>query len=65
MWTKPDDWVYDENDPWAGLRGGRDGDFIALYVDGSVHLIPPSTAKEIVNALFTVRSDKAIVPAGL
>ena len=65
IWTKPDDLAYDENDPWAGLRGGRDGGFVALFADGSVHAIPPSTPKDVLNALFLTRGDKKIVPDGL
>ncbi|MEM9410824.1 MAG: DUF1559 domain-containing protein, partial [Planctomycetota bacterium] len=44
-WTKPQDWVFDPNDPSAGLigeglRAPRQANFHAAFADGTVKLIP-------------------------
>jgi Protein of unknown function (DUF1559) len=62
VWTKPDDLLYDEKDPLAGLVGARDGGFVALYPDNSVRQIPPDTPTDVVSALFTIDGSKRIPP---
>jgi hypothetical protein len=53
IWTKPDDFEPDENNPLAGLIGLRDGGFLAAFCDGSVHKIPQSVDNATLKALFT------------
>jgi prepilin-type processing-associated H-X9-DG protein len=53
IWTKPEDFVPDPDDPLKRLRGLRPGGFNAGFVDGSVRFIPEAIAPETLNALFT------------
>jgi hypothetical protein len=53
IWTKPDDWEYDEQDPIDGLLGLREGGFMALLTDGSVRFISALVDPRMLNALFT------------
>jgi hypothetical protein len=53
VWTKPDDFQYDEQDPLKGLVGIWPGGFIAGFTDGSVRFLPSSIDAKTVNALFT------------
>ncbi|MCH8840133.1 MAG: DUF1559 domain-containing protein [Planctomycetes bacterium] len=38
IWTKPDDWEVDLDDPWAGLRRNDRNWFTASFCDGSAHI---------------------------
>ena len=53
IWTKPDDFEYDEKDPKKGLVGMWPGGFIAGLTDGSVRFLPVSLDAKTLNALFT------------
>ena len=63
VWTKPDDWTPDDKNPLAGLIGLRPASFLALFADGSVHLISEKTDANILKALFT-RNGGEVIPPG-
>jgi len=54
IWTKPDDYEYDPDNPakdLAGLRAG--GLFLAVFADGHVQIIPSQISAKTLNAIFT------------
>ncbi len=53
VWTKPDDFEYDESDPLKGLSGLWPGGFIGGMTDGSVRFFPSSIKPETLKAIFT------------
>ena len=53
IWTRPDDFEYDQADPKKGLLGMRAGGFIIGLADGSVRFLPSSIRSETLGALFT------------
>jgi hypothetical protein len=65
VWTKPDDFEYNDADPLlAGLIGLRPKGFLAALCDGSALLIPSSVEKETLRRLF-VRNDGKPIPSPL
>jgi len=56
IWTKPDDFVPDPDDPTRGLLGLRPGGFNAGMADGSVRFISETIDREILHRLF-LRND--------
>ena len=55
IWTQPDDWEFDPQAPRRGLGGLRDLGFTALFVNGSVGVVPVETSDEDVHRMFLVR----------
>ncbi len=53
LWTKPDDFVPDEDNPLKGVVGLRDGKFLVLFADGAVRTLPATISKETVRAILT------------
>jgi hypothetical protein len=53
IWTKPEDWVYDPNNPMRSLGNAQRGKFLAGFVDGSVTQIDNFIAPTTLNAMFT------------
>jgi hypothetical protein len=53
VWTKPDDYEFDPEDPGAGLKGVYRNVFQALFTDGSVRAIADDLAVGMLNALFS------------
>jgi hypothetical protein len=53
IWTKPDDFEYDPQDPLKGLVGLWPDGFIAGFADGSVRFLSSSIDPTVLNALFT------------
>jgi hypothetical protein len=53
IWTKPDDFEYDEKDPLKGLVGLQPDGFIAGFSDGSVRFISSSIKPRTLKLLFT------------
>ena len=56
IWTKPDDFEPDPENPLKGLLGTRPEGFLMLLCDGSVQLIRATLDPEMLNRLYT-RSD--------
>jgi biotin carboxyl carrier protein len=61
VWTKPDDFEYNEADPLAGLIGLRSDGFLAALCDGAAVLVPSSVEKEMLRRIF-IRDDGLPVP---
>ncbi len=53
VWTKPDDFQYDEDNPLKGLAGMRPHGFLAGFADGSVQTISSMIDLTVLKALFT------------
>jgi prepilin-type processing-associated H-X9-DG protein len=53
IWTKPDDFEYDQKNPVAGLTGLRRGGFNAAFCDGHVRFISQAIDADTLKALFT------------
>jgi hypothetical protein len=53
IWTKPDDWEVDWNDPAQGLAGGPGTTFVACFLDNAVREIRESIDKDMLRALLT------------
>jgi hypothetical protein len=53
IWTKPDDFQLDSDNPLKGLAGSQIGGFNALICDGSVKFISENIDSKILKALFT------------
>ncbi|MBN2579458.1 MAG: DUF1559 domain-containing protein [Pirellulales bacterium] len=53
IWTKPDDFEYNEQNPLKGLTGWRPGIFLAGFADGAVQAITNSIDPTVLKALFT------------
>lgn len=53
IWTKPDDFEPDPDNPLAGLIGLRRDGFLAAFCDGSVRRIPATIDAATLRALFT------------
>jgi hypothetical protein len=73
IWTKPDDFQYDEEKPLDGLGGMQPGAFLVGFGDGSVRRLPSTIDPKTLNALFTrdggepinmesIESPAAVVP---
>lgn len=60
IWTKPDDFAYNEKDPKKGLLGLQQGGFLAGFADGSVRFIPARIDPKILIALFTCAGGEVI-----
>jgi Protein of unknown function (DUF1559) len=60
IWTKPDDFAFDENNPADGLWMGPQG-FLAAMCDGSVRFIRNSINPQVLRDLF-IRNDGHAVP---
>jgi hypothetical protein len=52
-WTRPDDLAVDPKQPHAGLRDARPQGFLAVFIDGSVRIIPRDVEADALNAMFT------------
>jgi hypothetical protein len=61
IWTKPDDFEYDPDNPIRGLIGSlRPGGFNAAFADGSCRFLPKDTDAETLRRLFQ-KSDGNVV----
>jgi hypothetical protein len=63
IWTKPDDFDITQKDPIAGLVGLREGGFLTVFCDGSVHSIVKTIDTESLMQLFN-RADGNNVDIG-
>jgi hypothetical protein len=53
IWTRPDDFEPDKDEPLKGVVGLRNGKFLVLMGDAAVLALPNTLSKETVRALFT------------
>ena len=53
IWTKPDDYEWDRENPAAGLGGIWPAQFIGAFADGRVQRINLSIGNDALNSLFT------------
>jgi hypothetical protein len=53
IWTKPDDWRFDPNDPKRGLGGLRKDGFILGFADAHTEFVDNSTEPETIRAIMT------------
>jgi hypothetical protein len=60
IWTRPDDFEFDEKDPIKGLLGLRAGGFVAAMCDGSVRFIAQTIDGETLRRLF-LRNDGQVI----
>ena len=64
IWTKPDDLVYDPQQPLPRLGGLFPGGFNAALCDGSVHFLPAKLDEQVLRNLITV-DDGMVIPGGI
>lgn len=60
IWTKPEDWEFDLQQPFKGLKLDAKGTVKAALVDGSVHRIPKTLDPEMMRRLIE-RNDGQVV----
>jgi hypothetical protein len=61
IWTQPDDWQFDPNDPIRGLGNYRPGHvFLAMRADGSSIAVASSIDPSILAAAFTIAGDEVV-----
>jgi hypothetical protein len=60
IWTKPDDFEIDNNNPLKGLAGLYPEVFLVGFVDGSVRSLPSSIAPEVIKGLFSRNGGEAV-----
>ncbi|MBN1912103.1 MAG: DUF1559 domain-containing protein [Pirellulales bacterium] len=60
IWTKPEDWNYDPNNPLSGLGKAHPGVFNALFMDGHVSSIAAGIDAQVFHALLTIAGGEAI-----
>lgn len=65
IWTKPDDFQYDPNDPMKGLGGLWPGGFIAGFADGAVRFLWSTIDAKTLDALFTRNGKEPVETDGL
>ena len=62
VWSKPDDYEFDDMSPMDGLLGLRPGGFLALFGDAHVQLIPEEIDKDSLIGLYTRDGGEAVDP---
>ena len=65
LWTKPDDFDYDKQNPMKGLVGVWPDGFLAGFADGSVRFIWSPIDPTILKAFFTRNGGETIGPDAL
>jgi prepilin-type processing-associated H-X9-DG protein len=60
IWTQPDDWTPQPQDPLAGLGSARPGGFQVLMADGSVRFLSKTIAPQEFQALLTIAGGEAV-----
>lgn len=53
VWTKPQDWSPDDDDPLTGLGGLHAGGFLAGFCDGHARILPNDVDRDLFRALLT------------
>lgn len=62
VWTKPDDWQFDPNNPAQWLGHLKDGVFVAAFFDCHAQGISASIDPKVLKALFTRAGGEPIEP---
>ena len=60
IWTKPDDFEYDQQDPTRGLIGPYPDGFLAGLADGSVPFVWSSVDPTVLKAFFTYNGGEKV-----
>ncbi len=60
VWTAPEDWQFDPDNPLAGLGEARGGIFLALMLDGSTRVISEDVDLAIFKALVTYAGGEVV-----
>jgi type II secretory pathway pseudopilin PulG len=60
VWTAPEDWQFDPDNPLAGLGEARGGIFLALMLDGSTHVISEDVDLAVFKALVTYAGGEVV-----
>ncbi len=50
IWTQPDDWKVNLDDPSKGFGDGKGGSIVAAFADASIHAIPATIEPEVLRA---------------
>jgi type II secretory pathway pseudopilin PulG len=61
VWTKPEDYEPDPDDPLNGLVGLRPGGFTALLCDGSVRFMNADSGREAAKKMYTKAGGEAVL----
>ncbi len=65
LWTRPDDFEYDQQDPMKGLIGLWPEGFIAALADSSVRFVRSSIDPSVLKAFFTRNGGEKVAPGAL
>ncbi|MGA2058984.1 MAG: DUF1559 domain-containing protein [Thermoguttaceae bacterium] len=60
IWTKPDDFEIDNQNPMKGLAGLHPGVILAAFADGSVHTLSATIDPEVLRGLFSRNGGEAV-----
>ena len=60
IWTKPDDFEIDNDNPVKGLAGLHPGVILAGFADGSVHTLSATINPEVLRGLFSRNGGEAV-----
>jgi hypothetical protein len=60
IWTKPDDFEIDNNNPLKGLIGLHPSVFLVGFADGSVHTLSVMIDPEVIKGLFSRNGGEAV-----
>jgi len=62
IWTKPDDWHYDLQNPLKGLTAEGRKLVPVAFADGSVHTMPSTVDPKVLRALLTFAGGEVVQP---
>jgi hypothetical protein len=60
IWTKPDDFEIDNQNPMKGLAGLHPGVFLVGFADGSIHTLSAVMDPEVLRGLFSRNGGEAV-----
>ncbi len=62
IWTRPEDWQFDPQQPMAGLGHAHPTGFNAAFADGSVRFLSGSIDAKLFQAMLTIAGGEAVRP---
>jgi prepilin-type processing-associated H-X9-DG protein len=62
IWTKPEEWQFDSQQPMAGLGHAHPGRFNALFADGSVRFLSSTIDPKVFHAMLTIAGGELVRP---